>query len=118
MISRKITFEFFFSCNSKDELSHIKSASTRLNESSEPVCLLSDPKDGRGLYVIYNNVNSSTSSFHKLSKSSNSDPILTWNFTVQQASIGKTRIFKSEKNEKIIKNFVKSFQVGSMICLP
>ena len=115
MISRKITFEIFFSCNSKDELSHIKSASTRLNESSEPVCLLSDPKDGRGLYVIYNNVNSSTSSFHKLSKSSNSDPILTWNFTVQQASIGKTRIFKSEKPKKkkdFYENFVKSFQVG------
>merc|ERR1711944_119850 len=73
----------WYSCNSKDELSHIKSASTRLNESSEPVCLLSDPKDGRGLYVIYNNVNSNTSSFHKLSKSSNSDPILTWNFTLE-----------------------------------
>ena len=107
MISRKITFEFFFSCNSKDELSHIKSASTRLNESSEPVCLLSDPKDGRGLYVIYNNVNSNTSSFHKLSKSSNSDPILTWNFTVQQASIGKT--FANLKNRKKLNNFVKSF---------
>ena len=30
----------WYSCNAKDELSHMKTASTRLNESSEPVSLL------------------------------------------------------------------------------
>lgn len=55
----------WYGCNSKDDLTHIKTASTRLNENFEPVCLLADPKDGRGLYVIYNNGVANTSSLHR-----------------------------------------------------
>ena len=50
----------------------------------------SDPKDGRGLYVIYNNGIANSASLHRLSKSTSSEAILTWDFTIQQATIGWT----------------------------
>ena len=42
----------WYSCNAKDELSHMKTASTRLNESSEPVSLLRYLIFYGGLYVV------------------------------------------------------------------
>ncbi len=51
----------------KDDLSHLKSASLRLPEDMEPVALLSDARDSRGVFVLYVNRSSSTTSIYRVS---------------------------------------------------
>lgn len=80
----------WYACNRKDELSVVKGASSRINEDSEPVAVLSDPKDGRSVFAIFNNRISGSSSLHKISKNSSSanDNLFNWNFLVSGAAFG------------------------------
>lgn len=78
----------WYTCNKKDELSLIKGSSMRLHEDSEPCSLLRDPKDGRSVFVIYNNRSRGTSSLVKLTKSAASGAIVNWDFLVSAASMG------------------------------
>ena len=47
-----------------------------------------DPKDGRSVFVVYNNRARGTSSLVKLTKSSASGSIVNWDFLVSTASMG------------------------------
>jgi hypothetical protein len=78
----------WYTCNRKDELSNVKTASLRLNEDSEPVALLSDPRDSRGVYAVYNNKSSGSSSICRMTKSANSIPIVQFNHLVHSATMG------------------------------
>lgn len=81
----------WYACNKKDELSVVKGASSRINEDSEPVAVLSDPKDGRSVFAVFNNRMSGSSSLHKISKNSSSsanDNLFNWNFLVSGAAFG------------------------------
>ena len=78
----------WYACNKKDELSLIKGASSRINEDSEPVVVLSDPKDGRSVFAIFNNKTCGTSSLHKISKNSGNVMLSNWNFLVSGAAFG------------------------------
>ena len=77
----------WYTCNKKDELNVVKSASSRINEDSEPVVVLSCPKDGRSIFVIFNSL-SGSSSLHKITKTNSDGPLATFNFAVSGAAFG------------------------------
>ena len=77
----------WYTCNKKDELNIVKSASSRINEDSEPVVVLSCPKDGRSMFVIFNSL-SGSSSLHKITKTNSDGPLATFNFAVSGAAFG------------------------------
>ena len=77
----------WYTCNRKDELNIVKTASSRINEDSEPVALLSCPKDGRSVFVIFNSL-SGSSSLHKITKTNSDGPLSTFNFAVSGAAFG------------------------------
>lgn len=78
----------WYSCNKKDELASIKGSTLKLHEDSEPVAVLSDPKDSRSIFTIYNNKAQRSSNLHKLSKSSSAGPLISWDFNVAHATLG------------------------------
>jgi len=78
----------WYACNRKDELSLIKGSSLRLHEDSEPMAILSDPRDSRSVFVIYNHRASKTSSLIKMTKTSASGAIHQFDFLVATAVMG------------------------------
>ena len=66
---------------------NIQSFFTFIDEDSEPCAVLRDPRDGRSVFVVYNNRARGTSSLVKLTKSSASGAIVNWDFLVSTASM-------------------------------
>ena len=76
----------------------MKSSSTRLPEDMEPVALLSDPRDARGVYALFVNRATSTTSIYRVSSTTASskgtvklpdqEPVARLNYEVKMAALG------------------------------